>query len=367
MTALLPLFLEQLRCCLLKEFRRGPLKHIEVILDVAVAQHEVLVDLQGFQVVGRQGGHHVDVQDAPVGVLDIQVVGLLVQDRRCGVLVLVGPAPDLDEALQECDDQLGVLFARHIADRAGGRDIGPLQGPVRIIGQVLDGLDLARLLLDMLEDLALGVDRIDGAVEQRRLQRAEGQVVLVVALQPQLGRVLHRGEHRGIVVPVIRVGEFHDLHVVAGHVVQHQHQLDALLLLDAPPVVLDDVQALREADLLALQVLHAVDRVPGAHQHAAAFVDMGRANEAGAANVGLDVDGREAAAIAHQVVEVVDVVRIPVVLGGGAQEFVGDTDLLELFLHPTDLLVDVAGRTPAGSWCSRTRSSPHRRNAWSCL
>ena len=70
---------------------------------------------------------------------------------------------------------------------------------------------------------------------------------------------------------------------------------------------------------------------------------MRRPDQAGAADVGLDVDGREAAAVAHQVVEVVDVVRVPVVLGGGAQELVRDADLLELFLHPAELLVDVAG------------------------
>ena len=166
----------------------------------------------------------------------------------------------------------------------------------------------------------------------------------MVTLQPQLRRILHRGEHLGLVVPVIRVREIHDLHIVAGHIIQHQHQLDALLLLDAPPVVFDNVQTLGKADLLALQVLHAIDGVPGAHQHTAAFVDMGRSDEAGAANVGLDVNGRVAAAIAHQVVEIVDVMRVPVVLGGGAKEFVGDANLLELFLHPADLLVDVAGR-----------------------
>ncbi len=75
---------------------------------------------------------------------------------------------------------------------------------------------------------------IDDALFQRRFQRAEGQVMLVVALQLVLVGILHRGEHLGLVVPVIWIGELHDLHVVAGHVVQHEHQLDALLLLDAP-------------------------------------------------------------------------------------------------------------------------------------
>jgi len=115
------------------------------------------------------------------------------------------------------------------------------------------------------------------------------------------------------------------------------------MFLNAPPVVLDNVLAFREADLHTLQVSHAVDGVAGAHQHAAAFIDVGRSDEAGAADVGLDVNGREAAAIAHQVVEVMDVVRVPVILGSGAQELVSDADLLELFLHPAYFLIDVAG------------------------
>ncbi|MFC1923672.1 hypothetical protein ACFLY4_10340, partial [Chloroflexota bacterium] len=118
---------------------------------------------------------------------------------------------------------------------------------------------------------------------------------------------------------------------------------DALLFLDAPPVVLDDVQALRKADLLAFQILHLVDFVAGARQHATAFVDMGRPNQSGAADVSLDVDGRVAAAIAHQVVQVVDEVRIPVIFDGGTKVSVCDPNLLELFFHPTDLLIDVAG------------------------
>ena len=127
-----------------------------------------------------------------------------------------------------------------------------LQGPVRVPGQVLDGLELAGRLLQVLEGLALGVDRVDGALLERGLQRPERQVVLVVTLEPQLGRVVHRRQHLGLVVPVVGVGELDDLDVVAGHAVHPQHQLDALFLLAAPPVVLDGVQALREADLLPL-------------------------------------------------------------------------------------------------------------------
>ena len=146
-----------------------------------------------------------------VGILDVQVERLLVEDRRRGVLVLVGPAPHLDHALHERDDELGVLLGHHVGAGDGGGDVGHLQGPVRIPGQVLDRLELARRLLEMLEGLALGIDRIDDALFQRRLQRTEGQVVLVVTLEPQFGRVLHGLQHLGIVVPVIRVGELHDL------------------------------------------------------------------------------------------------------------------------------------------------------------
>jgi hypothetical protein len=111
-------------------------------------------------------------------------------------------------------------------------------------------------------NFALGVDRIDNTLFQRRFQRTEGQVALVVALQPQFRRVFHGVQHLRIVVPVVRIGEFHDLDVVHGHAVHPEHQLDALMLLDAPPVVLDLVHALRETDLLAFQILHPVDVVP---------------------------------------------------------------------------------------------------------
>ena len=183
------------------------------------------------------------------------------------------------------------------------------------------------------------------ALLERRLQRAEGQVVLVVAPQPQLRRVLHlRAHHLGLVVPVVRVGELDDLHVGAGHAVDAEHQLDALLLLDAPPVGLDLVLAAREADLLALQLGHPVDVVAGAHHHHAALARRVRhAQEPRPADVGLDVDGREQAAEANQVVEVVDVVRVPVVLLAGAEVQVLDPDLLVLLLGPAELLVDVGG------------------------
>jgi hypothetical protein len=46
---------------------------------------------------------------------------------------------------------------------------------------------------------------------------------------------------------------------------------------------------------------------------------MRHSQQPGPADVGVDVDGREQAAEADQVVEVVDVVRVPVVLGAGAE------------------------------------------------
>ena len=138
------------------------------------------------------------------------------------------------------------------------------------------------------ERLALVVDRVDLAVEQRVLQRPEGQVVLVVAAQPQLRRVVQRRKHLGLVVPVVRIGELDELDVVDRHAVHAQHELDAGVLLDAPPVVLDGVQALREADLLALELLHPEDVVPGAHQHHAALVHLRRPQQHGPADVGVD-------------------------------------------------------------------------------
>jgi hypothetical protein len=65
--------------------------HIEVVLDVAVAQHEVLADLNGYQVLRRQIGYHVDVLDVLVRILDVQVECLLVKYCSCSVLVLFSP------------------------------------------------------------------------------------------------------------------------------------------------------------------------------------------------------------------------------------------------------------------------------------
>ena len=171
----------------------------------------------------------------------------------------------------------------------------------------------------------------------------EGVVVLVVAPHPQLGRVVHRCEHLGLVVPVVRVRELDELDVVHGHAVEHEHVLDAHVLLDPPPVVLDRVQALSDADLLALEILHPEELVVRPDGHAAALVDPRRPEQHGAANVGVDGDRRIQAAEADQVVEVVDVVRVPVVLGGVAEVGVLDADLLVLLAAPAQLLVHVVG------------------------
>ena len=223
--------------------------------------------------------------------------------------------------------------------------VGDLDPPVRAKREVLDHRDLTGRLLEVLEHLALGVDRVDLAAQQRRLQRAERQVVLVVTAHPQLRRVVHRRrEHLGLVVPVVGIRELDQFDVVHRHAVEHQHVLDAHVFLDAPPVVLDRVQALGDADLLAAQVLHLEDPVVGAHRHAAALVHPGRAQQHGAAEVGMDVDRRIEATEADQVVEVVDVVRVPVVLRCMAEVGVLDADLLELLAAPAQLLVDVVGR-----------------------
>ena len=108
-----PLLLEELSCGLFEELGCGPLVDVEVVLDVPVAEHEVLADLDRDEVLRRQVRDHVDVLDALVGVLDVEVERLLVQDGGGGVLVLVRPPADLDHALHEGDDQLGVLL-RHL-------------------------------------------------------------------------------------------------------------------------------------------------------------------------------------------------------------------------------------------------------------
>jgi hypothetical protein len=106
------------------------------------------------------------VLDPLVGVLDIAVERLSVEDRGRGVLVFVRPATDLDHRLHVGHDQLGMLVGHDIGAGDHGGGVGHLQGPVRILGQVLDRLELAGVLLQVLEDFALGVDRIDDPLFQ---------------------------------------------------------------------------------------------------------------------------------------------------------------------------------------------------------
>ncbi len=104
------------------------------------------------------------------------------------------------------------------------------------------------------------------------------------------------------------------------------------------------VHALGEADLLAFQFAHPVDVVPGTDHHAAAFVwSMRHAQQSGPTDVRVNVDGRKQTTEADEVVQVVDVVRIPVVFARRSQEGVLHADLLELFPRPAQFLVDIAG------------------------
>ena len=295
-----------------------------------------------FQILRTQARHHVDVLNALVGVLGIQVERLPVEDHRGCVLVLVCPAADLNHGLQVGDDQLGMLIGHHIGTGDHGGAVSHLQGPVRVPGQVKDGLELTGGLRELLQGPALVVDGINLAFQECLLQRAEGKVVLVVAAHPQLGRVVHRHlKHFGLVVPVVRVGKFDELDIVHGHVIHHEHQLNTGVLLDAPPVSLDGVETLGEADFLALQILHAVYGVTGTHHHHAALVDLRSTQQHGAAHVCMDVDRRVETTEADQVVEVVDVVRVPVVLGCVAEVGILDANLLELLTAPPQFLVNV--------------------------
>ncbi len=296
---------------------------------------EAIVDAS---LIGAQGAAALQHQDAAV----VLVEGRRRGRRRLGSSLAGGGHLN---HLFPAAASFGVLLGHHVGAGDNCGDVGDLQGPVRVSRQVLDRLELACRFLKVLERPTLRVDRVDDALFQRGLQRTEGQVMLVVALEPKLGRVLHRRPHHGrIVVPVVRVWELDDLHVLAGHAVHTEHQLDALLLLDAPPVVLDRVEALGEADLLSLQLDHSIDVVPRAHHHAAAFARrVGQPEESCPANVRVDVDRWEQSAEADEVVEIVDVVRVPVVVGRGAHEGVLHADLLVLLAGPTEFLVDIAG------------------------
>ena len=157
--------------------------------------------------------------NAPVGILNVQIVGLLVEDRRRRVLVFVGPAPNPDHAFHERYDKLRMLLGHYIGAGNDGGDIGNLQPPVRIPGQVLNGSKFTRRFLYMLEDSALCVDRIDLSFKQRSFQRTKGQVVFVVTVQLPMCRIDQGYQHLGIVVPVVRVREIDELDIFFRHAV----------------------------------------------------------------------------------------------------------------------------------------------------
>ena len=188
-----------------------------------------------------------------------------------------------------------MLLGHDVGTSDGGRYVGYLQGPIWITGEVLDRLELAGSLRELLQGAGLHIHGVNSAFLQRSFQRTEGQIVLVITAQPQLRWILHKwAHHLWLVVPVVRIGEFHDLNVFAGHAVQSKHQLDALFLLNAPPVGLDLVLTPGKPNLLTLQIGHAVDVVARAHQHDAAFAGrMGHAEEPGSADVRLNVNRRE--------------------------------------------------------------------------
>ena len=62
----------------------------------------------------------------------------------------------------------------------------------------------------------------------------------------------------------------------------------------------------------------------------------------------MNVDGREQAADADEVVHVVDVVGVPVVPADASEKRVLDADLFVLLLVPAQLLVNIAGATGGG-------------------
>ena len=73
-------------------------------------------------------------------------------------------------------------------------------------------------------------------------------------------------------------------------------------------------------------------------------------------DVRVHMDGREQTAEADEVVEVV---RIPVVLSTGAEEPVLDANFLVLLSGPAQFLIDIAGGYErAVGWCNTLPSSP---------
>ena len=91
----LPFLLEDFNRRLLQEFRRRPGVHIEVVLDVAVAEHEIFADLDALHVLRTQARHHVDVLDALVRILGVEIEGLPVEDPPAACLFSLAQRPTL--------------------------------------------------------------------------------------------------------------------------------------------------------------------------------------------------------------------------------------------------------------------------------
>ena len=86
------------------------------------------------------------------------------------------------------------------------------------------------------------------------------------------------------------------------------------MFLDAPPVVFKGVEALCDTYFFTLQVTHPEDVVFGPHHHAATFEGyVCQTQHPGFALVRHNVDSWEQATEANQVVQVVNLVRVPVV------------------------------------------------------
>jgi len=85
---------------------------------------------------------------------------------------------------------------------------------------------------------------------------AEGQVVLVVPVQHHADGLYNGSSMGRVLVPGIGIRELNNLSVVTSHAVHPQHQLDALLFSDPPPVA-------GERSLDATESPRRVRRYPG--------------------------------------------------------------------------------------------------------
>ena len=143
---------------------------------------------------------------------------------------------------------------------------GRRQDPVCIPGQVLYRLDLARRSLQMRRLIAQGLDRIEFPILQGHYQRTEGPFVFMVVGSPKIGRVDHGASILGSLCQSSGQGNSAiSTSSMVMSVLRSVH-LDAHVFVEAPPIVLDRVQSLREPCFLTLEVLHSVDRVSGPYE-----------------------------------------------------------------------------------------------------